>query len=251
MPQAPRTASDIITNAFYLIGLITPDRVPSDSLAARGLYALNNILDSFSGTALEIPFIQELTFNMQTGKDVYSFSNVVPADVVSERISSLEYVRVVYPGGASPGAMDNVIDSVKTIDLSILYNSRRYSGIASRPCLVALDRQAQVSNLVFYPKPDLAYQILLRAKFMLSNLEAQQVISNLPPWYYRFLEYSVARELANYYPAVQWTDKLEKQYEEQCEMIRRSTTMNMTLQPDGILQSRGTNFAYPYPFGVI
>src|SRR3990172_11625264 len=102
MSQVSRTTNDIIVNAFYLIGELGVGETPDSFMLSVGLEIINEILDKFSADSIYVPFITTVNFNFVTGQDVYTISNIVPADIVSDRVVDLYLANytvdtIVYP----------------------------------------------------------------------------------------------------------------------------------------------------------
>lgn len=228
MPQTSRTTNDIIIRAFYLIGEFSPDELPSGSQVTEGLYYLNDLFDSLSALGIFIPFIREVTFNLVANQDVYSISNIVPADVSSERIVELNYVNIIN---------DNISYPVRIVKRSDILNNSRLTNLKTRPGYVILIRDDLETRLQFYPVPDKTYSCTVRGKFMLDHLELYDNLDEVPPYYFRFLRYALARELKDVYPSSNWTQTAEAAYQEMLKNLTAATDIDMAIWPDNILMN--------------
>lgn len=240
MPQTSRTTNDIIVRAFYLIGEFAPDETPSGSQITEGLYYLNDLFDSFSALGIYIPFIRELVFDLEIGKDEYTISNLVPADVNFERIVELDYVNII---------RETVSYPVRIIKRADLLNSARVVNIKSRPGFVIFVRDDLVSKLKFYATPDFPFECHVRAKFMLDHLGLFDNLDEVPPYYFRFLRYALGRELLNVYPSSNWSAQAEGEYQIMLKNLTAATDINLTIYPDNLLMKRYGEFLYE-SFGV-
>ncbi len=240
MPQPDRTANDIIIRSYYLMGELSPDELPDAAQIAEGLYYLNDLLDFFSSAGIFIPFITELNFNLVANQDKYIFSNNVPADVVADQIVEIDYCNVL---------RDNISYPVRVISRSELFNSTRLVNIKTRPGLVILNRQELFSEIQFYPTPTFNYECNLRVKSYLDSLELQDVINEVPRYFYRFLRYALARELTAVYPSGNWTPKMEKEYEFMYQQLTAASDLDMTIYPDNILMDPFGELTYE-AFGI-
>jgi hypothetical protein len=241
MAQDSRTVNDIINNAFYLLGEISPDVVPSASDVNTGLYVLNDLLDSFSGASVLIPFIKTIDVTLVPNQGTYVISNIVPADFNFNRIVELDFVTVTIQQISYP---------VNIVDRAVILNQVRFSQGQTRPGAVFMDNLDLQTNLTFYPKPDQAYSCQIRAKFMFDRLSLFQVITEVPPKYYRFLKYALARELLAYYPSGSWSATTEDEYKKMLANIETSAEINVLINPDGLLM---TPYQYVYNsiYGVL
>ena len=241
MAQDSRTVNDIINNAFYLLGEVTPDTIPSASMVDRGLFLLNDMLDSFSGEGVFIPTIKEVSVTLTPNQATYTVSNIVPADFNLNRIVELDFVII---------RQENIDYPIRIVDRAVVLNVIRYPTLVGLPDKVFLDRLELQSNLTFYPTPSLAFNVKMRAKFMLDRLSMFQVINEVPPYYYKFLRYGLARELSSYYPSSQWKEVQENEYQMMLQRIKGSAEVNLLIDPDYILLSPFRHGYYD-KFGII
>lgn len=241
MAQDSRSVNDIINNAFYLLGEVTPDVIPSASMVKTGLYILNDMLDSFSSLGVYIPFIKTINVTLVPNQGTYIISNIVPADFNYNRIIELDFVTV---------SVQQVSYPVNVVDRAIILNQVRFSQGQTRPGAVYMDKQDLQTNLTFYPKPDQAYECEIRAKFMFDRLSEFQVITEVPPHFYKFLRYSLARELRAYYPSASWNDITESEYQMMLKNVKAAPEINILINPDGLLM---TPYQYTYNsiYGVL
>ncbi len=241
MAQDSRSVNDIINNAFYLLGEVTPDVIPSASMVNTGLYILNDMLDSFSSLGVYVPFIKTIDVTLTPGQGTYTISNIVPADFNFNRLVELDYVTVTIQQISYP---------VNVVDRAVILNQVRFSQGQTRPGAVFMDKLDLQTNLTFYPKPDQAYECQIRAKFMFDRLSLFQVITEVPPKYFKFLRYALARELRAYYPSSSWNEITENEYQMMLKNIKASPEINILINPDGLLM---TPYQYVYNsiYGVL
>jgi hypothetical protein len=237
MPQKPKTANDIIVNAFHMIGEFSPDEIPSASEITKGLELLNEILDSFSSLGVYIPFIQRVTFTMTPGEGFYIFSTSpnVQADVISDNIVGLNFVNVIRNNTSYP---------LRIISRSQLYDSSFQQNLKSRPSYVILERSNEFSGLQFYPLPDFAYECEVRGKFVFDRVDLYSNLEGIPRNYFRFLRYCLARELLEYYPSGNWSQRAEMTYQRMMNDAKASNDVDMTIVPGQILQKRYGDIVY-------
>lgn len=229
MPQTPRTTNDVIVRALNLIGELSPDEVPSGSQVTEGLYYLNDLFDFYSSAGIYIPFVKQLDFTMTAGKGDYSISNNYPADINGERIIELDYVTV---------QRDTSIFPVRIIKRANLFNNFYISNAQGLPGIVIFERSDQFSNLKFYPAPDFSYDCHIRAKFMLDHLELYDSLEEVPPYYFRFLRYALAKELISVYPSANWTQQAQQEYDTMLSRLTAANDMDLTINTDGALMNQ-------------
>lgn len=226
MSQDTTTVNEIIVNAYYWLGEISPDVIPKDAEIQRGLYLLNQMIDWFSGLGVYIGVVQQFDVNLVPGQAIYTVSDQLPADFTFNRIVSLEYVNIILSsGGNCP---------VRIIERSMILNHYTYSNFNALPQSVYLDKFSRESKLTFYPSPDLAYVTQIRAKVMLNRLALFEVITEVPPHYYYFMQMALAKRLSFYYPG-RWDADKEQELKDAKKELKAASPLNITTKPSNIL----------------
>lgn len=238
MPQTRRTAQYLITNAYYLIGVLSPDEIPTSTLITRGLDRLNDLLDYFAVNGPCIPYTGKIEFNLVEGQDEYSISNILNnADIDHERIVDLEFVNVSRSSLSYP---------VRVISRADLYNVIRLQNLQTRPTSCLLIRENLQSVLKFYPVPDFEYGCTVQAKFMFDKLDLSQQINEIPVFMQRYLIYELAKELANYYPSSTFTDDARAELKKMQGALKASADIDISIMADNTLMTKYRNGAGAY-----
>jgi hypothetical protein len=102
MPQVVRTTNDVIVNALYLIGELGIGETPDGFMLSTGLELINELLDKFASDSIYIPYLTTINFNLVVGKETYSVSDMMPADIVSDRIVDLSFANYYVPANGNP-----------------------------------------------------------------------------------------------------------------------------------------------------
>lgn len=338
MPQVTRTTNDLIVNSLYLLGELGVGEVADNFMLSTGLELINELLDKFSADSIYIPYLTDVNFTMIPGVDSYSVSDIVPADVISNRIVDLTFGEYIVAGTgfsnsstfpfnfpftvnlsnshlilsdttllqtgtpitvistqsvplplisgvtyyviklsstdiqlASSVANANaginiqlqtagsgltvlaafngpVVSSptflvypLKIINKATYYGVVRQGGLMARPGFVFLNKQPTESFVTFYPAPDQPYPVRLQIKVMLNNLAAQQNLTALPPYYYGFMKYALARKFLAYYPSGNWPQQNEDEYQDYYNALKNANEVDLTITPSVILTA-------PQPF---
>jgi hypothetical protein len=126
---------------------------------------------------------------MVVGQRTYSISDIVPADVVGNRIVDLSYANYTVPS-----AGQGIIYPLQIINKAQYYGVTRLTPLNTRPGFIFLDKQDTESFITLYPSPDQPYPCLLGVKSMINSLASGQSLEELPPFYYGFLKYCLARK---------------------------------------------------------
>lgn len=229
MSQVVRTTNDIITNSLYLLGeLGVGIETPDAFMLSTGLELINELLDKFSSDSIYIPFLKTLSFTMVPGQATYSISDIVSANIVSDRIVDLSFANYT---------VETIVYPIMIINKATYNNVVRLNNLSSRPGFVFLDKQARSSYLNFYPAPDQPYPCTVQVKQMIDKLEAHENINELPPYYYGFLKYALARKFLAYYPSGNWPQQNEDEYQEYYNNLKNANETDLTIRPSVIMNS--------------
>lgn len=230
MPQVTRTTNELIINSLYLIGELGVGETPDAFMLSSGLDLINELLDKFASDSIYIPYLKELSFTMVANQATYSFSDMVPADVVSNRIVDLSFANYTVPSDGQ-----GIIYPLQIINKAQYYGVTRLLPLNTRPGFIFLDKQATQSFVTLYPAPDQPYPCLLGVKVMINDLAANEDLTELPPFYYGFLKYSLARKFLSYYPSGNWPATSEQEYQDYYSMIKNANETDLTVRPTAIL----------------
>jgi hypothetical protein len=230
MSQVTRTTNELIINSLYLLGELGVGETPDAFMLSSGLELINELLDKFTADSIYIPYLTELSFNMVAGQGTYTISDMIPADVTADRIIDLSFANYTVPS-----AGQGIIYPLQIINKAQYYGVTRLIPLQTRPGFIFLDKQPQESTVTLYPQPDQPYPCLLGVKLMLNKLAANQSLTEVPPYYYGFLKYCLARKFLSYYPSGNWPDTAEQEYQDYFSTIKNSNETDLTVRPSAIL----------------
>lgn len=120
---------------------------------------------------------------------------------------------------------------LRIINKATYWNVVRQTNLLSRPGFIFLNKQAQESFLTVYPVPDQPYACTIQAKCMINDLALQDSIGELPPNYYGFLKYALARKFMAYYPSGNWPQQNEQEYEDYYNTFKNTNETDLTVRP--------------------
>jgi hypothetical protein len=228
MSQDVVTTNDLIIDSLQLLGELSPSETPDAYMLSRGIMLINELIDKFTADSIYIPFLTTLNFTMVPGQDVYSFSDIVAGtDVTSDRIVNLSFVNYIVNGVAAT----SLSYPVRIINKATYNNVVRQIGLLARPGFCFLNRQATESFITFYPAPDQPYPCIVQAKVMIDSLSPFQDISALPPYYYGFFKYAMARKFLGYYPSNNWPQTNEDEYQDYYNNLKNTNETDLTITP--------------------
>lgn len=230
MTQILRTTNELIINSLYLIGELGVGEPPDSFMLSSGLELINELLDKFSADSIYIPYLESLSFNMVANQPSYTISDMIPADVTSNRIIDLSMANYTVPS-----AGQGIIYPLQIINKAQYYGVTRLLPLNTRPAFIFLDKQELTSIVTLYPAPDQPYPCQLQVKLMLDKLIANQNLAELPPFYYGFMKYCLARKFLSYYPSGNWSDTAEQEYQDYFSTIKNANETDVTVRPSAIL----------------
>ena len=231
MAQVVRTTNDVIVNALYLLGELGVGETPDAFMLTTGIDLINELLTSFAADSIYIPYLTTIEFTMTAGQATYSISDMVSADITQDRIVDLSFANYTVPTSGST----NLNYPMRIINKATYYGVVRQNNLVARPGFIFLDKQADESFVTTYPAPDQPYPCQLLVKCMLNELEAQDTLGELPPNYYGFLKYALARKFLAYYPSGNWPAVNEQEYNDYYDTFKNANETDLTIRPSVIL----------------
>ena len=214
-----QTAQELITRAFFLLGEFSPDHTISGPEIAEALQYLNEIIDSFGGSGVMLPYNKLIKFNMIVGKNVYILKPS-GGDVVSNKIGELVYAEI---------ERDDIVYPLKIIPKARFYRAYRFEKFQSLPRFIFYQNTVDSSEVTFWGPPSLIYEARIQIKEKLPNLQLTDSIDFLPPFYFQFLRYALGRELSNVYESGAWTKQKERKYQSLKEQIAAQVDKDLTI----------------------
>lgn len=232
MAQIVRTTNDVIVHSLYLLGELGVGETPDAFMLSTGIELINELLDKFSSDSIYIPFLTTVNFNMVPGQGTYSISDMIlGTDIVSNRIVDLSLANYTVPTTGDT----QLIYPLRIINKATYYGVVMQNNLFSRPGFILLDKQAQESFVILYPQPDQAYPCSIQVKSMINELGPQQTLGELPPNYYGFLKYALARKFLAYYPSGNWPQQNEQEYNDYYDTLKNSNETDLTIRPSVVL----------------
>ncbi len=232
MPQTTKTVNELIISSLYLLGELGVGETPDAFMLSSGLEIVNELITKFAADSIYIPFLTEISFNMVAAQETYSISDIITpvADVTANRVVDLSFANYTVPS-----ADQGIVYPLQIITKSQYYGVTRLLPLNTRPGFIFLDKQATQSYVTLYPAPDQPYPCLLGAKTMMDTVIANQELSDMPPFYYGFLKYALAREFRSYYPSGNWNETAEDSYQDYYSIIKNTNETDITIRPSAVL----------------
>lgn len=230
MAQVVRTTNELIINSLYLLGELATNETPDAFMLSSGLELINELINKFAADSIYIPFLTTLSFNMVIGQATYSIGNAAGNDIVADRIVDLSFANYsVISSGQS------IVYPLQIITKSQYFGVTRLTPLNTRPGFIFLDKQDTESFVTVYPAPDQAYPCEIRAKVMVDELTQHELMTELPPFYYGFMKYALARKFLCYYPSGNWPQTAEDEYQDYYNTLKAANETDLTIRPSAVL----------------
>lgn len=244
MSQVVRTTNELIVNALYLTGELGVGEPADDFMLTTGLDLINELLDKFSADSIYIPFLTSLESVFNPGQHTYVVSDMEPAginvDIVADRFVDLSFANYEVPVGSSPN-QTRLVYPLRIISKEEYYGVIRQNTLMTRPGFIFMNKQDLYTEFTVYPAPDQPYPYKIQVKSMLNQLGNQDTLGELPPNYYGFMKYALARKFLGYYPSANWPSTNEDEYQDYYNTFKNANETDMTIRPSVI-------FTAPEPF---
>jgi len=230
MAQVTRSTNELIINSLYLLGELGVGETPDAFMLSSGLELLNELIDKFAADSIYIPYLTTLNFTMVSGQAEYTVSDMIPADVNADRIVDLSMANYTVPSSGQ-----GIIYPLQIINKAQYYGVTRLTPLNTRPGFIFLNKQDFKSIITLYPAPDQPYPCTLQVKCMIDQLYEHEDLGELPPFYYGFLKYCLAKKFLSYYPSGNWPQSAEDEYQDYYNIIKNANETDLTVRPSAIL----------------
>lgn len=125
----------------------------------------------------------------------------------------------------------SLVYPLRIINKATYWNVVRQTNLLARPGFIFLNKQANESFVTVYPVPDQPYPYQLQVKSMINSLGPQETLGELPPNYYGFLKYALARKYLAYYPSGNWPQQNEDEYQDYYNTFKNANETDLTIRP--------------------
>jgi len=230
MAQITRSVNELIINSLYLIGELGTNEIADAAMLNTGLEIVNELISKFSADSIYIPFLTTLSFDMVAGQAAYTIGDQVACDITADKIADLSFANYTVPSSGQ-----GIIYPLQIITKSQYYGVTRLTPLNTRPAFIFLDKQATQSIVTLYPAPDQPYPCEIRVKSFPNEILEHDLLTELPPYYYGFMKYAVARKFLAYYPSANWPASNEQEYEDYYNAIKNANETDMTIRPSAVL----------------
>jgi len=230
MGQIVRTTNELIINSLYLLGELGVGEPADSFMLSSGLELINELINKFSADSIYIPFLSTLTWNMVVGQATYTIGNAPSNDIVADRVVDLSFANYIVPSSGQ-----GIIYPLQILNKAQYYGVTRLTPLNTRPGFIFLNKQDTETSITLYPAPDQTYVGTLQVKKMVDQLDEHELMTELPPFYYGFMKYALARKFLSYYPSGNWTKEAEDEYQDYFSTLKNANETDLTIRPSAIL----------------
>jgi hypothetical protein len=230
------TARDIIKGSLRLIGALATGETPSADEQADALYALNDLLGSWSLEGLLVFTQTRQTFPLTAGQGAYTMGTGGNFDTL--RPNEIEGAAILLPGNP---AFETPVDVITSDEWRDITTKALQSAI---PQKLYSDRNFPLTTLNFWPVPSVSQTVVLYSWSPFATIANVSASIVFPTGYARAIRYNLAMELApEYGKAV--TPEVAQVAAESKEDIKRLNIEPQYMESDAIFLSTGrSSFNY-------
>ena len=219
-----QTVKDFVQDAYQLISASSPTVPLQGNDMQKGVRFLNELLKSYSSSSLLLTIAQKVNFTVQIGQQFVTFADptyVPTANVTIGRLSNLENAWLELDGVDYP-----LIDESR----NVFFGSYKYFPQLGLPRFVIITNDLNLTTMQLYPAPSQQYNMYVYGKFELPYIPETGTMSSVPLYYYRYLKFALARELAFYKGrSSAWDAKLEGMFQEARDEMESVSAMNLVI----------------------
>lgn len=228
MPAYTYTTNQLVRDAYKLIAAIDINDTLQDAELRQGIEMLNEILSVDENDAA-VPYFKTISFQAVSNQALYEFSNEMGADVATNPITLVRNIQYLLDSQTRVPIEPRNQDQFK--------NTMKYQLSVGQPQEYYFYREQNQSFIEFWPKPNSNWTVEVSAKIMFDIQVINGSLSSIPSSFYRYLKYSLAKELATSYNDAIWTERHESTYTSLFQQVRAAAEQDYTLQPSPALNS--------------
>jgi hypothetical protein len=221
------TVRQFITQAYRLISASNPTIPLHGDDLSLGITVLDQLLDSYASNGLMLTIAKTYNIPLAVGQGnvVVGPASFVPLpDIPFGRMANLDAAWLLLDGVSYP-----LINKSRDEFLA----SFHYEPLQGLPRFIMVYPDTEIVNLQLYPAPSQFFQLYVRGKFQLTDLTSNDDLSTLPGYYYRFLFFAAAKDIAMYKGrADAWTDKLEMMLMSAEDKMISASEVNLSITGD-------------------
>lgn len=219
-----QTVNAFVQDSYQLVSAGTPTVPLQGDDLQKGIQFMNELVKFYSSDSLVLTIAKEIAFTVNIGQQTVTFADATytpAADVQQGRLSNLQNAWLELDGVTYP-----LIDESR----NVFYGSYKYDPQEGLPRFCIITNDLNLTTMRLYPSPSQVYNMHVYGKFEMPFLVSGGDMSQFPLYFYRFLKFALARELAFYKGrSSAWTEKLQAMYDEAWDKMESVSSMNLVI----------------------
>jgi hypothetical protein len=216
--------NDFIQDCYQLISANSPTVPLQGNDLQKGIQFMNELVKYYSSSSLMLTISQKITFDVQIGQMFVTFADptyIPAADVQVGRLSNLENAWL---------ELDGVTYPLLNESRNVFYGSYKFDPQQGLPRFVIITNDLNLTTMQLYPAPSQVYTLFVYGKFEMPYVTSSMTMEGFPLYFYRFLKFAVARDLAFYKGrSSAWDAKLEAMYMQALDDMESASSMNLVI----------------------
>lgn len=225
MSEPTQSVREFVSQSYALINADAPTVPLHGDDLSMGIKILNRLLNQYSANGLMITVSKQVDFMIGIGQGTVTFG---PADftptpdiTTAGRLVNLLTAWVTLDGITYP-----LIDESRTE----FQSSYKYDPLLGLPRYIIVTPQTNITSVRVFPGPSQAYNLSVYGKFQLAELTSNSDMSELPTYYYMYLQFAVAKYISMYKGRSEaWTDGLEQMLVELKRDMEAASSTNLDI----------------------
>ena len=215
---------EFVADAYQLISSSSPTVPLHGNDLQKGIQFLNELLKAYSSSSLMLTISRKITFQVQIGQQFVTFGDptfVPTPDVPVGRLANLSNSWLELDGVTYP-----LIDESR----NVFFGSYKFEPQLGLPRFVIITNETNLTTMQLYPAPSQVYTLFVYGKFEMPYLTSNDTMEGFPLYYYRYLRFGLARDLAFYKGrSAAWDQKLEAMFQEAKDDMESVTELNLVI----------------------
>jgi hypothetical protein len=218
------TTRQFLTQSYRLISAHNPTQPLHGDDLSLGLTVLNQLLQSYASTGLLLTISKTEQVIVQIGQRevVCGPATFVPTpDITTGRLANIDSAWLLLEGVTYPFIIKTQAE----------FNAAwKFDPLQALPRFAVLAQETEVTRIRIYPAPSQPYEFLVRGKFQLTQVTANDTLDGLPQYFIRYLLPAVAKDVSLYTGRSEaWTPVLEQMLTEARDQMIAASEMNLSI----------------------
>lgn len=215
---------EFVQDCYQLISANSPTVPLHGNDLQKGIQIMNELVKYYSSSSLLLTIAKKVNFTLPIGQRFVTFgdpSYTPTPDVIEGRLSNLENAWLELDGVTYP-----LIDESR----NVFFGSYKFEPQEGLPRFVIITNENNLTRMQFYPSASQVYNVFVYGKFEPPYLTSNDTMEGYPLYFYRFLRFAVARDLAFYKGrSSAWDAKLEGMYNQAKDDMESVSSMNLVI----------------------